>query len=490
VRLRLFVVLAAGASLLPFLASAQKPAKTASPDNWISTWATAQQVAPSSFGFPGGRGGQAAQGPNAAPTGRGMGPAPTQAASAPGPNTAAPQVGRGAPGQTPQGANPGGAPGPQGGRSGQGMPGGRRNPNMSNLPATLADQTIRMPLRISVGGSRVRIEVSNMTGAQALEIGAAHVGVYKGNGAIAAGSGRALTFSGNPGITVPPGALVVSDPVNLTVTPMSDVAVSLYLPRDTGAPTNHTVGLHTAYISKGNVVGSETMPEPATTTAYAWLSSVDVAAPAGAFTVVALGDSITDGYSTTPDADMAWPTLLAKRFSANRLTANIAVVNQGISGNQVLRDGAGISALARFDRDVLSRPGVKWVILLEGINDISIRGRSDGPTALTAEELIAGYRQIIDRCHMHGIKVMGATLTPYEGIPTASERGEGIRQAANKWIREKGHFDAVVDLDAALWDPQKTTRVKQDYDAGDHIHPNDAGNQAMANAFDLSLFRK
>jgi lysophospholipase L1-like esterase len=232
------------------------------------------------------------------------------------------------------------------------------------------------------------------------------------------------------------------------------------------------------------------MPEPITTTACTWLSSVDVMAPKDAYTIVALGDSITDGYSTSTDADMAWPTLLAKRLSKNKATQNVAVVNQGISGNQVLRDGAGISALARFDRDVLSRPSVKWVVLLEGINDINIRGRTEGPNALTSDDLVAGYRQLIERCHLYGIKIAGATIMAEEGVPTASERGEGIRQAVNQWIREKSHFDAVVDLDAATRDPQHPARLKQEYDSGDHIHPNDAGNQAMADAFDLSLFKK
>jgi lysophospholipase L1-like esterase len=238
------------------------------------------------------------------------------------------------------------------------------------------------------------------------------------------------------------------------------------------------------------VAGSESMPEPVTTTACTWLSSVDVMAPKDAYTVVALGDSITDGYSTTTDADTAWPTQLAKRLSKNKATQNVAVVNQGISGNQVLRDGAGISALARFDRDVLSRPGVKWVVLLEGINDINIRGRTEGPNALSSDDLIAGYRQLIERCHLYGIRIAGATIMAEEGVPTASERGEGIRQAVNQWIREKGHFDAVVDLDAATRDPQHPARLKLEYDSGDHIHPNDAGNQAMADAFDLSLFKK
>lgn len=455
------VILLVGFVLLTPSVWAQKAAQAGNSNHWVATWATAQQLMPATVG---GRGGPA--------------PAPAPSANPSNPNAVAPP------------ANPSGttAPAPQ--SPARPLEGGRSNPNRSNLPASLSDQTIRMPVRVSLGGGQVRIEISNMVTAQPLEVGGAHIAVYKGGGAIVAGTDRALTFGGSAAVTVPPGVLAVSDPVNLNVAPMSNLAVSLYLPRDTGTPTNHTVGLHTSYISKGDVTGIEAMPDPATTTAYAWLSSVDVLAPKNAFTIVALGDSITDGYTTTPDADKAWPTLLAKRLSTNKATQHIAVVNQGISGNQVLRDGAGISALARFDRDVLSRPGVKWVVLLEGINDINIRGRADGPDALTSEDLIAGYRQLIERCHLHGIKIMGATIMPEEGLPMASERGEGIRQTVNRWIRAKGNFDAVVDFDAAVRDPQRPVRLRQDFDPGDHIHPNDAGNQAMADAFDLSLFTK
>jgi len=232
------------------------------------------------------------------------------------------------------------------------------------------------------------------------------------------------------------------------------------------------------------------MPDPSTMFAYAWLSAIDVAVSGEAFTVVAFGDSITDGYATTRDADRAWPALLARRLASNKPTQHVAVVNQGISGNQVLRDGAGLSALSRLERDVLSRPGVQWLILLEGINDINLRGRADGPTALTSDELIWGYRQIIERCHAHGIKVIGATIMPEEGVPTASERGEQIRQTVNRWIRAQGNFDAVVDFDAVVRDPERPVRLKQQFDPGDHIHPNDAANQAMADAFDINLFRK
>jgi lysophospholipase L1-like esterase len=347
-----------------------------------------------------------------------------------------------------------------------------------------------MIVRTTVGGRRVRIELSNMLTAKPVQIGAAHIAIHKGDGAIADGSDRALTFGGTPTLTLPPGVLVVSDAVDLEVAPLSELAVSLYLADDTGTPANHTLGLHTAYISKGNVVASASMPEPAKMYSYVWLSSVDVTAPANAFTVVALGDSITDGQATTVDADRTWPALLGRRFISNKATQHIAVVNQGIAGNQVLRDGAGTSALSRLDRDVLSRPGVKWVVLLEGINDMNVWGSQDGPDAINAEQMIWGYRQIIERCHMHGIKVLGATVMPEEGVWIATERSEALRQKVNEWIRAKGNFDAFVDFDAAVRDPQHPARLRQDFNPGDNIHPNDAGNQAMADAFDLGVFTK
>ncbi len=366
----------------------------------------------------------------------------------------------------------------------------RSGPENSNLPASLNDQTVRMVARVTVGGKRIRVELSNMLGAQPLEVGAAHVALSKGNGGILAGSDRVLKFSGSASVVIPSGAQAVSDPVDLEAQALADVAVSLYLPKDTGAPANHTVGLHTGYISKGNVADAVAMPEPLRTTAYAWLAAIDVAAPRDAFTVVALGDSITDGFATTVDANLAWPTLLAKRFAANKGTQNVAVVNQGISGNQVLRDGAGISALARLERDVLTRPGVKWVILFEGINDINLRTRPNGANPLTPDELIWGYRQIIERCHALGIKVLGATMTPSVGVPTYSELGEQVRVAVNRWIRERGNFDALVDFEAVLRDPQHPEKMRAELDPGDHIHPNDKGNQLMADAFDLGAFKK
>jgi len=422
------------------LAQSQAPT---SRDRWVSTWATAQQLMPTSF--PGGRSGAPPQG----------GPGPQMQAVPP---------------SASQGVTP--------------------YQQQRSLPASIEDQTVRMIAHTTLGGRALRIEISNMANAQPLEIGSAHVALHRGDGAIVPGTDRVLKFSGNESFVVPPGALFLSDSVDLNLAPFSDLAISLYLPKNTGSPTNHTMGLHTAYISKGNVTGSDVMPEPTKTYSYLWLTGIDVLEPADSYVIVALGDSITDGFTTTLDGNMAWPALLAKRLASNKATRNAAVLNQGISGNQVVRDGAGVSALARFDRDVLGRPGVKWVILLEGINDINIRGRSTGPESLTGDELIAGYRQIIERAHLNGIKVVGATIMPEEGVPTASERGEEIRQAVNRWIRDKGNFDAVVDFDLVVQDRSHPARINPAFDPGDHIHPNDAGNKAMADAFDLAIFAK
>jgi enterochelin esterase family protein len=345
-----------------------------------------------------------------------------------------------------------------------------------------------MVVRTSLGGQRVRIALSQMLNVEPLEIGAAHLAISKGGSSIDAGTDRALTFNGRRSVTVAPGTLILSDPVDLRVAPMTDVAISLYLPTDTGAPTFHRHAIRTTYVVYGNQAAKQSMPSDATTyVSYFWLASLDVVATPDAYTIATLGDSITDGWATTVDAAMAWPTLLAKRLAADPRTAHVGVINQGISGNQVLRNGAGVSMLARFDRDILARPGVRWVVLLGGINDINFRGRFGTPP-LTPEELIAGYEQIITRCRAHGIRIIGATLTPQEGQTTATEQGEATRQAVNNWIRTSGHFDAVVDFDAAIRDPARPARMKPEFDPGDHIHPNDKGNDAMAAAFDLALF--
>jgi lysophospholipase L1-like esterase len=360
-----------------------------------------------------------------------------------------------------------------------------------NLPETLKNQTVRMFARTSIGGRRVRIQVSNAMGSKPLVIGSAHIALRNKATAIVPGSDRALTFSGRASMTVPPGALIVSDPADLGVPKLTDLAVSLYLPEDTGTPSIHPLGLHTNYIADGDATAKTSLDAAATTTGYLWISCIDVLAPASASAIVAFGDSITDGFATTVDKDEAWPTLLAKRLAANKSTENVAVLNLGISGNRVLRDGAGLSALARFDRDVLSRTGVRWMTLLEGINDITFSALPIfSSEAVTAEDLIGGYLQIIERAHMHGIKVAGATIMPVGGVSTYRESGEAVRQAVNQWIRTSHAFDAVIDFDALMRDPADPKRLRPEFDPGDHVHPDDKGNEKMANAIDLSIFLK
>jgi len=438
-RIIIVLVLAGGS-----ISSAQT--RTTATEHWVATWATSQPLAATST------------------VGRG-GPAPPVQIS-----------------QT-QPASP--PPRPEG-RAGRGV----QPPVPSTLPSTLNDQTIRMVVHTSIGGGRVRIELSNAAAATPLVIGAAHIAVRAKESAIVPGTGRKLTFSGQPVCTIRPGVLMLSDPVDLEVAPLSDLAVSLYVPQDTGPPTNHNLALHTGYISKGDTTAQEVMPEPATTRAYLWLSAVDVTAGPKAFTIVALGDSITDGQGTTVDGNLNWTAVFARKLAANKATSHIAVVNQGVQGNQVLRDDAGVSALARFDRDVISRSGVKWVILLEAINDIIRHGQVDSLDPVTSDDLIAGYRQLIARAHTHGIRVMGATVTPVDGQRQVTESMQAMRSAVNQWIRTSHAFDAVVDFDAAVRDPEHPLRLRAAFDSGDHIHLSDAGNQAMADAIDLALFRK
>lgn len=358
-------------------------------------------------------------------------------------------------------------------------------------PAKVERQTVRMIARPTVSGSALRVALSNSFGYAAVRIDAALVARHAGGGAIDVASGRSLTFGGRPWVLLPPGAQVYSDPVAFDLAAQADLAVSLYIEADSGPTTAHPIGLRTAWLAPGNQVSAARLADATAFSSYLWLAGVDVRAAPEAATIVAFGDSITDGFSTTPDADLSWPSILARRLAAQRNQPPRAVINMGISGNRVLREGAGSSALARFDRDVLSRPGVRWVILLEGINDIGFLAFAGNNPAeqLTAEDIIAGYRMLIERAHLHDIRIIGGTLTPFEGVNTYSESAERMRQQVNAWIRTSGAFDAVVDFDAATRDPAAPTKLRAAFDSGDHIHPNDAGNQAMADAIDLKLFR-
>ena len=367
-------------------------------------------------------------------------------------------------------------------------------PGLAPPLQNLRNQTLRMIARTSIGGQRIRIKLANAFNGTRVEIGAAHIALRDKDSAIVSASNRALTFGGASTVKIAPGAVIVSDPVDLAIPPLADVAVSLYFPVETGPPTTHARGLKTTYIStEGNHAASPTIPIAGTQLSYYWLAAIEVEASRDARVIVTFGDSITDGSQSTPDTNNAWPAILATRLAAGKATANIAVANQGIGGNRVLSDGTlfqGVSALARLDRDVLSQPGVAWLIVLEGINDIGNSAAGNGNSGpITAEELIAAHKQIIDRARQHGIKVMGATLTPYEGAAYFREEGEKIRQALNAWIRTSGAYDAVVDFDAVVRDPANPRRLRADFDPGDHLHPNDAGYRAMAGAIDLRLFK-
>ncbi len=358
------------------------------------------------------------------------------------------------------------------------------------------DQTVRMTVRPTIGGSRVRIVISNAMGKEPLAVGAAHIALHGEGSAIAAGSDHALTFGGKPGCSIPPGAMMMSDPVNFAIAPLADLSVSLFVQGDTGPPTMHGVGLHTTYISgPGDHTGDASISEPIASLSWYWLSAVHVMAPASAKAIVTFGDSITDGATSTPDTNRSWPSVLASRLAQSpgkKSPAKIAVVNEGISGNRLLHDIVGPNALARIDRDVFSQPGVKWMTVMEGINDIGFPYRPGAAAGeeVTTDQIIGALRQIAERAHMHGIKVIASTLTPFEGAAYYSEKGEEMREAVNQWIRTGKAFDAVVDFDEITRDPANPKRLRPEFNDRDHLHPNDAGYKAMAEAINLSLFAK
>jgi lysophospholipase L1-like esterase len=361
--------------------------------------------------------------------------------------------------------------------------------------------TLREIVHVSIGGEQVRIRLSNVYGAAPLTIAAAHIALRRSGAAIDAATDHALTFSGQPSMAIPAGATALSDPVDLRIPPHADLAVSLYLSGDAPGPTAHWLALQTGYLVRGqDATAAANLPNADKINAWPFLTGVDVAAPPSAAVVVTLGDSITDGANSTADANRRWPNVLADRLLAQRQRALLAVVNAGISGNRVLHDSGerfgglfGQSALARLDRDVLGQPGVKYVIVLEGINDIGHPG-SAAPESdeVTAEEIEAGLRQIVERAHEHGVKAFGATITPFEAttIPNYyTPNREEKRQRVNAWIRTSGVFDAVIDFDRAVRDPAHPSRFLPAFDSGDHLHPNDAGLKAMGESVDLKLLR-
>lgn len=361
-------------------------------------------------------------------------------------------------------------------------------------PVLLNDVTLRQIVRTSVGGDRVRVVFSNTYGRTPLRIAAAHVALRSKDATLAPGSGRPLTFGGLAETTVAPGAVVVSDAAALKVPALTDLAVDLYLPGDSIAATSpittHNGARQTNYLSTaGNHAGVSDFPVATTTAAWFFLSRVEVSSPSAAGAVVTLGDSITDGYNSTPDRNSRWPDHLAARLLGPKNRMALGVLNVGIDGNKITMDGLGVSALARLDRDVLVQTGATYVVVLEGINDVGLaRG---GPRA-TAPQLIAAHRQLIARAHARGLTIYAGTLLPFEGttIPDYfTPEGEATRKAVNQWIRTSGEYDGVIDFEAALRDPKQPAKLLPEYDSGDHLHPSDAGYAAMAAAIDLKLFR-
>ena len=358
------------------------------------------------------------------------------------------------------------------------------------------NQTVRMVVHTSLGGSEVRVRLSNAFGTESLKIGAAHIALRSMNAGIAPGTDKTLTFGGSGSVTIPPGAPVVSDSVKLDVPVLSDLAVSLYLPGPTGQATWHAAALGTNYISgPGDFTAAADMPAEHTVASWFYLTDVEVRASKGTSAVITFGDSITDGARSTPDTNHRWPNLLAERFAQHHV--KLSVVNEGIAGNRVLHDLVGPNALARFDRDVLAQAGAGYVTVLLGINDIgdisrlpAVAQAGRAPQPVSAEEIIAGHLQMIMRARQQGLKIIGGTLTPFEGAAYFSPEGETKRQAVNKFIRAGGAYDGVIDFDAVVRDPEHPARFLSMYDSGDHLHPNDAGYKAMADGIDLSLFKK
>lgn len=376
-----------------------------------------------------------------------------------------------------------------------------------HLPAalrTLHNQTLRLIVHTSAGGSKVRIRISNTYGDRPLLIGAAHIARRTTAADIDSTLGRALKFRGRTSATIPARFMIVSDPVELNIPALSDLAISIFLPESTATTTSHALALQTSYVATDTGDFTDAAKFPAATTIAEWpfLTGVDVEASPDGFSIVAFGSSTADGDGSTPDANRRWPDVLAERLQKAAVRKGEAgVLNQGIIGNRLLNDsppqtrdrfGAalGQAGLTRFQRDVLDQPGVRYVILGLGINDITFPGTFTPATErVSAEAIITGYRQLIARAHRNGIRVIGTTMSPFENARAYTPEKDSLRQEVNAWIRSSGAFDAIVDFDAVLRDPGRSTRLLPEFDSGDHLHVNDAGNVATANAIPLALFQ-
>ena len=351
----------------------------------------------------------------------------------------------------------------------------------------LADRTLRQVVRISSGGDRIRLRLSNEMSTQPLLLGAVHVALAGENGAIIAGSDHVVSFNGVQGATIPARAPLLSDPIAMAVKPLTRIAITIHLPQGAPDATVHSYSAATGWIAPGDQSAATSLTDPATLGSRVIISGVEVENKRPGNTIVTLGDSITDGVRATRDTDCRWPDLLAERLqqAGRKLTG---VANAGISANRLLSEADGYNALARFDSDVLAVPGVSHVVILEGVNDLGGAARDKRPM-LTPETVIGAYRQMIARAHGRGVKVILATILPYKGAGYWSAEGDATRMAVNDWIRSNREADGFVDLARVVADPADPSRFAKAYDSGDFLHPGDEGFRAMAAAFDLKLFR-
>ena len=352
-----------------------------------------------------------------------------------------------------------------------------------------ADTTLRQIVHVSVGGTRIRIRFSNAFGNTPLLITSAHVAKAAASGSIDPATDKSLTFAQQPSVAIPAGALLISDPLAFDLPPLSDLAVTIHIQGAPDGVTTHAGSRATSYFTAGDAVTETTLPSPQITDHWYFLNAVDVAATKSPRAVVILGDSITDGKNSTTNGNTRWPDDLARRFQTNKHTRDTGVLNHGIGGNRLLHDGLGPNALARFDRDVLAQTAVHWLVVLEGVNDIGTCAANCNLHELT-REILQAYQQIILRAHTHAVRVYAATILPFGGSFYATPEAERTRQTINQWIREGGQFDAVLDFDAVTRDAQDPTRLSPSMDSGDHLHPSNAGYQAMADSINLKLFSK
>jgi lysophospholipase L1-like esterase len=356
-------------------------------------------------------------------------------------------------------------------------------------PPGLTSNTLRQVVHVSLGGKQLRVRFSNGFGNSPVTMNSVHVAIPAGAGQIKPESDRELKFRGMVTTTIPAGGMVLSDTFDYDLVPLSDLAVTIHFAETSADVTGHPGSRATSYLQVGNSVASTNLPSAAATQHWYILSGIDVHAENSAAAVVTLGDSITDGRGSTTDGNNRWPDNLARRLQANPDTTGVAVLNQGIGGNCVVRGGLGPTALARFDRDVLAQEGVRWLILFEGVNDIG-GARGSNASVRIAQELITAFGQMIDKAHAARLRVYGGTILPFEGSNYFSPDHESARQAVNDWIRNSGRFDGVIDFDAVMRDPEKPARLLPAADSGDHLHPGVKGYQMMGDAIDLKLFAK